>query len=325
MKFLGKSAQYLVLFTSLTLLLSCAGAPIRKITEEEGRVGIAAGPPKGFSISQTLTSITEVRWTLSRGDREETRKKVVGLKILAFYKVVDRKEDVATISVNLKNIKILRGNTFITAPFTQFSPPNPVEMEVNYKSGNIRFPNLAESYGEWATGLKGTPVWDVMGGAFNVEAFVSQLEDLISTPVAEFAGKRLALGEENTEEKVFHLPFLGPRLSLGPVDVVRKFSVKGVLSTAGTNLALIEGKLFSEKLSMDADTLEDRLAIFGAKLPEQFETRGELGGRFRARVDTASGWSIQDSRKIHSITIVEFKDGYFKEEIFGRKNVYETE
>ncbi len=305
-------------------LSACAALPIKKVGREGSVKEIAAGPGAGFTIRQELTSVTEAVWKLEVKDEaalERSRK--TGLKVVALYEVMERTGDVARVQVTLEKVEILKDEKFIRAPFLQFNPPNPLQFSVDFATEKVDFSSLESAYDDWVRGMQETAVWDVMGRSFDVSSYVAQLENLLSSPLTEFAGKMMVLGEEDRESRTFYLPFLGPTISVEPVTVEQTRGLHGVMDLGGREIAMIDGEQFSDKLSLGAEVLSGRMELFGRTAPEYYESRGELAGKFRARVHVDSGWTVETTRRFRSVIIVNFGNGTFREDISGKKSVYE--
>lgn len=318
-----KSTGVFLLMVSL-IVSSCAAVRPRKVSERGSVRTIQDGPVAGFTTKQELTSVTDVVWKLEvRGEPPVERSRNSGLKVVALYEVLDRQGNRANVQVTLEKVEILRAGKFVQAPFVQFGPPNPLLLSVDFEKGAVDFSSLELAFDEWVKGLQESAVWDVMGGSFDVKAYVSQLENLLASPITEFAGKTMKLGEEDVVSKQFVLPFLGPAVSVEPVMVEHRSSLRGVMDIGGREIAMIEGGQFSDELSVGKDVLASRLELFGRIPPEYFESRGELAGKFRARVDSGTGWTVETTRKIRSVIIVNFEDGSLREDISGKKSVYE--
>lgn len=314
----------MLLFLGAFVLAGCGTVPVKRIGSEEGRVEFAPGPVEGFSNRQELTSVTEVAWKLDVKDGAAIeRSRRTGLKIIVTYEVVERKDDQARFRVSLEKAEVLKSGKFIPAPFMQFSPPNPLFFSVDFDSGSVDFSALEGAYEGWVRGLKETAVWDVMGSSFDVKSYVDQLEDLLSDPVVSFAGKEKILGDETVERTTFYLPFLGPSISVGPVEVEQREGLRGVMSVSGRDIAIIEGEFSSDELTADSEVVSDRLDLFGYPMPEYFESKGEIAGKFRAKVDKDSGWIIETTRKFRSVILVNFESGTLREDVSGKKTVLE--
>lgn len=312
-----------LLIVSVTVA-ACGTLPIIKVSKEGSLRKIKAGPKAGYTIKQELTSVTEAIWKLEVKDEaalERSRK--TGLKVIALYEVVEREGDSAKIQVALEKVEVLKDGKFIQAPFMQFSPPNPLLFSVDFESETVDFTFLEKAYDDWVRGLQETAIWDVMGSTFDVTSYVAQLENLLSSHITEFAGSTMRLGEEDVGQRIFHLPFLGPAISVEPVMVEQKSGLRGVMELAGREIAMVEGEQFSDTLSVGTEVLAGRMELFGRTAPEYYESRGELAGKFRSRVDTDSGWAVETTRRFRSVTIVNFENGSLREDISGKKSVYE--
>jgi hypothetical protein len=319
-----KAISFLSLLLVPAAIIACGTLPIRKVSKEGSLRKIQAGPEAGYTIKQELTSVTEVVWKLD--EKEEVsleRSRKTGLKVVAFYEVVERKGDRVNVQVTLEKVEVLKDGRFIKAPFMQFGPPNTLLFSVDFGDETVDFSLLERAYDDWVKSLQETAIWDVMGSSFDVTSYVAQLENLLSSPITEFAGRTMRLGAEDVEERTFYLPFLGPTISVEPVLVEQKRGMRGVMDLAGREIAMIEGEQFSDKLSVGTEILAGRMELFGRTAPEYYESRGELAGKFRARVDTNSGWTVETTRKFRSVTIVNFENGMLREDISGKKSVYE--
>jgi hypothetical protein len=285
------SLSYLIVLS--LLLSSCAGVRPRKVSEKAGVRSIQAGPPVGFTIKQGLTSV--------------------------LYEVVERSGDRANVQVTLEKAEVLKEGKFVQSPLMQYNPPNPLLFTVDFASKTIDFSSLERAYEDWAKGLQETPVWDMMGSAFDLPSFVPQLERLLAAPVVDFAGITMQLGEDEVVSEEISLPFLGPAVSPGSFSVEQKRGLRGVLDLGGREIAMIEGEQFSDRL----DALAGRMGLFGRLAPDYFESRGELAAKYQAKVDTATGWAVETSRRFHSVIIVNFENGSLKEDITEKKSFYE--
>lgn len=316
------SLSYLIVLS--LLLSSCAAVRPRKVSEKAGVRSIQAGPPVGFTIKQGLTSVTEVVWKLDvRDEADLERSRKSGLKVFALYEVVERSGDRAKVQVTLEKAEVLKEGKFVQSPLMQYNPPNPLLFTVDYASKKIDFSSLEKSYEDWAKGLQETPVWDMMGGSFDLPSFVPQLERLLAAPVVEFSGISMQLGEDDVVREEISLPFLGPAVSPGSFSVEQKRGMRGVLDLGGREIAMIEGEQFSDRLSMGTDALAGRMGLFGRLAPDYFESMGELAAKYQAKVDTATGWTVETSRRFRSVIIVNFENGSLREDIMEKKSFYE--
>lgn len=286
---------------------------------DEFEVALSLRP--GQSWKSRFLSTSEIRRKLAGADgKESVRNRTVGLEIVATQSVTEVSGGVARIEVRESTVRILQEGNFIDAPFRQFGPPNPVTFTVDTATGKADYSEMETAYRDWIPAVMRSPVGDVMGKSFRVEAFVAQLKQLYGKPFTRHAGRRYAKGTRFTLEKDFLLPFLGPSAALGPVPVEIRTWFEGFRVKNGDHILSLKGEYQGEREWTD-DDLANRLVDFQTPFPASFRSSGTVRGRFDSDVDVLSGREIRSTNQLDYTSSATFGGATLTEEITGKSTM----
>lgn len=288
--------------------------------EMPGEVEILLRLAPNQSWKSRFVSSSEVTWTLSEaGGKDQAKTRAVGLELIATQKVASLAGGIARIEVDESRARILRDGKFADAPFKQFAPPNPVAFTLDTSTGKLDFAEMEKAYADWMAGVKESPVGEILGKTFRLDAYVAQLKELYGRPFTRYFGKKLAKGSSAKAEKDFALPFLGPGISLGPVPVETSAWFEGmeVSRKKGEHLLKTAGRYSGEK-ELSAEELAGQLSEFGGTVPAQYRSTAKIGGQFNSAVDVLSGREVRSASQLKYSTSASFDGKTVTAEVVGK-------
>ncbi len=279
------------------------------------------GPPKGFSITQELTSRADVTWNGDLPGRGQVReRRESGLRMLATFEVLERGENTAVIRADMQQIEVLQGGEFVPAPILLLEPPTQITFKVNYKFRSVDFTAAERAYDAWMKRLhSGSTGAVALAGSFNVRSYITQLRDLFGHTALDFAGNTYAFRKTVSEKKEFFVPLPGPGLAVGPIDVDLSSTLRYVEVSEGRRTFRITGELGSRYLRLDAPALGARMSALQVTAPPAFESEGTLMGTVEAQVDAATGWTTEMKSLFVTATTAGFAGGAFTETVRGTR------
>ncbi|MBI5904741.1 MAG: hypothetical protein HZB86_04200 [Deltaproteobacteria bacterium] len=285
------------------------------------RLRLAAGD----SWKSRYLSTSETRRTLVTADGKATVKsRSVGLELVAVQKVVSVEGTVARIEISESDARILQDGKFLTAPYKQFNPPNPVVFTLDTAAGKADFTAVRDAYGKWMAGLKEGPAGDIVGKTFRLAAYLAAIEEMYVKPFTRVAGRTVSKEETATGKDVV-LPFLGHGAGAPPVPVEGSMRYTGFSAAGGLHLLAVEGKYEGRTTLSSREDLEVRLAEFGVKPTAEFSGSGEMNGRFRSSVDALSGREVSSSNRLTYTAEWAFGGSKLVEEVAGKSTLEKAE
>ncbi len=327
----------LLLATLLVSYLATGCGAVRPSGVETSAAGKTVSPhpgvtiPEEFEVTLSLApgqewksrflSTNQIERTLTGADgKKSVRNRTVGLELVTTQSVKEVAGGIARIEVSESSVRIIQDGKFIDAPFLLFRPPNPVYFTLDITTGKANFSEMEKAYGEWMTGMRGTPAWDVLGKAFRLDSYVAQLKQLYGKPFTRQAGRTYAKGSTATVEKDFVLPFLGPSAELGPIPVEIRTWYEGFQVKDGDHALKLKGQ-YEGTRSWSAEDLAGRLADFDTPVPETFQSAGTIRGRFESTVDVLSGREIRSTSHLDYSSSATFGGSTLAEAIQGKSMI----
>ncbi len=280
------------------------------------------GPAVGAKLAQEITSTADIDWhgrDTVKGAYQVRRE--AGIRLKVGYEVLSRTEVAMTVRATISRMEIIQEGAFVNAPFLSLGPPMVFTFAIDYAAGRTDFAEAEKAYSAWADSFRGTPVGDILSASFDVGAFAAQLKDLLGRPALEYA--RLAAGEPGgTTRTSMSMPFLGPGLALGPMEIERRATVKPRAKEGGVEVLPVEEKSASvSPLRLAAGELAARFAQLGLGVPAAFDSEGSFSGETSARVDAATGWTRGQVSSFRSTITCRYDGGELTEEIVGKRLV----
>lgn len=312
-----------LLFFSLSLV-SCASIPIGKVSEEAGKREIPRGPDAGYSVTQKVTLITDALFTLTSGKGDSvTRKRSGGMKIVSRYVVKERNNLSFLLSVTLMSVEDLSQGRFVSSKMLSYHPPTSFTLQLDLLQKKIDLSRFTLVYGEWRSKVEKSSAWGVVVTKEDMDAFISRLREAVVTPLDTFYGKKLKLGEEVAVHGRYVLPLADVTFMEKPFDVKRRETMKGVMKTPGGEVAIVEGNVKSVKSYAGEEFIHKGLSLFSTPLKGTGRVEGEMASKYRARVDTGSGWLVEMFERVRGVILSEVDGGTLREEIFIKKMINE--
>lgn len=283
---------------------------------DEFEVTLSLAP--GQAWKSRFLSTSEIQRTLTDADgKKSVRSRTVGLELVTTQSVQEVAGGIARIEVSESSVRILQEGKFIDAPFLLFRPPNPVNFTLDTRTGKADFSEMEKAYGEWMTGMRGTPAWDILRKSFRLDSYVAQLKQLYGKPFTRHTGRKYAKGSQATVDKDLVLPFLGPSAALGPIPVEIRTWYEGFQVKGGDHALNLKGQ-YEGTRAWSADDLAGRLADFDAPVPETFQSTGTIRGRFESTVDVLSGREIRSTSHLDFSSSAMFGGSTLLEAIQGK-------
>ncbi|MFA6148696.1 MAG: hypothetical protein WC899_10860 [bacterium] len=282
-------------------------------------IDVALRLSPGDEWKSRLVSTSETKRVLTdKAGKETAKSRAVGLEVIATQKVVDVAGAVVRIEITEIETRILQDGKFITAPFKQFSPPNPVSFTIDTSTRKTDFSAVRQAYGKWMADLKEGPAGDILGKTFRLPAYLAAIEEMYGKPFTRVSGRKLSSGETPSGKDVV-LPFLGPGAAVSPVPVEGTMRYTGFEAKGGKHLLNVSGAYTGQPDLSSADELAIRLADFdGATPPKAFTGAGSASGRFQSSVDILTGREERSTGRISCSSKWVFEDATLTEEISGK-------
>ncbi len=272
----------------------------------------------GDEWKSRFVATSETKRTLTGADgKDSVKNRTVGIELTATQKVVEVSGSVARVEVTETETRILQDGKFVSAPYKQFNPPNPVSFTIDMATGKTDFSALRQAYEKWMADLKEGPAGDIIGKTFRLPSYLASIEDTYGKPFTRISGRKLSAADTPSGKDVI-LPFLGPgaALSTVPVDGVMRyisFERKG-----GKHLLNVSGSYTGQPDLSSADELAVRLSDFGHAAPKAFTGTGSASGRFQSSVDILSGREERSTGQLSYSATWVLDDGTLTEEVAGK-------
>jgi hypothetical protein len=281
-----------------------------------------SGPAVGSKLTQEITSTADIVWRgrdAAKGPYQVRRETGIRLKVV--YEVVSRSNSSVALRASISRMEIIQDGAFVNAPFMSLGPPTLLSFSIDYATGQADFTEAEKAYAAWAEGFGGTPVGDILSASFDVGAFAAQLKDLLGRPAQEYA--RFAAGAAGGSVRgTMSMPFLGPGLALGPMEIERRVTLLPRVKEGGHALLPVEEKTLSvAPLRLSPEELAGRFAHLGLNPPEACQGEGAFGGETSARVDASTGWVRSQVSSFRSTFTCRHAAGELTEEIIGKRLV----
>ena len=291
--------------------------PARTELPKEMTVDLRLSP--GDEWKSRFVSTSETKRTLTGADGKEIVKaRTVGIELTATQKVVDVNGTVARIEITEFETRILQDGKFISAPYKQFSPPNPVSFMIDTATRKTDFSAVRQAYEKWMADLKEGPVGDIIGKTFRLPAYLSAIEEMYGKPFTRVSGRKLS-AEETPSGKDVLLPFLGPGAAISSVQVEGAMRYTGFEAKGRKHLLNVSGTYTGQPDLSSADELAIRLADFGrATFPKAFTGTGSASGRFQSSVDILSGREERSTGQLSYSAKWVMDDATLTEEVTGK-------
>ena len=282
-------------------------------------IDVALRLSPGDEWKSRFVSTSETKRALTDNTGKETAKsRTVGLEIVATQKVVDVTGTVARIEITEFETRILQDGKFISAPYKQFSPPNPVSFMIDTATRKTDFSAVRQAYEKWMADLKEGPVGDIIGKTFRLPAYLSAIEEMYGKPFTRVAGRKVS-AEETPSGKDVVLPFLGPGAAISSVQVEGAMRYTGFEAKGRKHLLNVSGTYAGQPDLSSADELAIRLADFGrATFPKAFTGTGSASGRFQSSVDILSGREERSTGQLSYSAKWVLDDATLTEEVAGK-------
>ncbi len=320
-----KNSVYIVPILLLSLFYnSCASIPIGKVSEEAGKRQIPIGPEVGYGVTQKVTLITDAVFTLTPGNGPAvTRKRSGGMKIVSRYVVEKRKKSSFLLTVTLMSVEDLSQGRFVSSKMLPYHPPTSFTLQVDLLRNRVDLSQFTHVYGDWRGKVEKSSAWGVMVTEEDMDVFMVHLREAVIAPLDTFYGKKLKLGEEVRAQEKYTLPLSDVTFVREPFDVERRETMKGVMKTPGGEVAIVEGNVRSVKSYVGEESVHGGLSLFSSQLGGTRRVEGEMASRYRARVNTESGWLVEMYERVRGVILAEFDRGTLREEIFVKKMINE--
>ncbi|HEY3488824.1 MAG TPA: hypothetical protein VGK27_01735 [Candidatus Deferrimicrobiaceae bacterium] len=281
-------------------------------------IGVTLHLEEGNSWKGRFVSTGEVRRTLRAADGKETvRNRSLGLELTAVQTVKSVKDGIARIEIRESAAKILQDGKFVDAPFRRLSPPETFYFTLDTNTGKADCTEMAKAWRDWMATVKDSPAGDILGKTFRLEGYLAQMQDLYTKPFTRLAGRKLTREYRAIEEKDFLLPFVGPSVDLGPMQVKTELAYEGFEVSHGKHFLNAAGKYAGES-RLSPELLTERLEDFGVKLPGQYTSKTSAAGNFRSAVDIISGREIQTDSRVTYTATASFDGATLSEEIAAK-------
>jgi hypothetical protein len=317
MKLKNRVLHIVALLLFVIFIPQCGGLPIGKVSEEAGRAEIGKGPPPGYAIVQEVSIITETVWTLDKKGKERRKaRRKVGVKIVAHYNVRGRSGDEVLMNIALESVEDLLGGKFIPSKLFQFHPPKEFLLRVNLLKGKIDFMDFNDRFDIWSRKIERSSSWGISISGGDLDRYRENLRDAVGAPLDRFFGRRLDLGKSSVIREMVLPPMSRETLWEKPIQVERKEVMKGVMEGPDRRLALMEGQVQSTSSTFGADIVKRGMNVFQEDRSEVTSVEAEMASKYRARVDTSSGWVVENFQRVRGIVMGELKNGSIKEDLY---------
>jgi len=282
-------------------------------------IDVALRLSAGNEWKSRFVSTSETKRVLKdKAGKETVKSRTVGLEIVATQKVVDVADAVVRIEITEVETRILQDGKFVTAPYKQFSPPNPVSFTIDTAARKTDFTAVRQAYDKWMADLKEGPAADIIGKTFRLQAYLAAIEDMYSKPFTRIGGRKLST-EEAPSGKDVVLPFPGPGAAVSSVPVEGAMRYTGFEAKGGKHLLGVSGTYAGQPDLSSADDLAVRLADFeGAVPPKAFTGTGSASGRFQSSVDILSGREERSTGQLSWFAKWVMDDATLTEEVSGK-------
>lgn len=291
----------------------------------------APGKPEAYTVALDLkpgqswtsrfASTSETTRTLRGADGKETvRKRTVGLELVSVQTVESVADGKARVHVREASARILQEGKYVDLPFRPFNPPREFRFSVDAATGRGDFTEMEKAYGDWMSGLKDTPAWDILGRTFRLDAYVAQLKDLYGKPFSRFAGRTLAGVAPAAGERDFVQPFLGPGAGISPVPVEVVSRHEGIQVSDGLHLLKVSGR-YAGTMTLTPEEVRDRLAEFQVPPPPSFTSSVAIAGKVASSVDIRTGREIAATSEFEYEGTASFGGSVLREAIKGKSEI----
>lgn len=282
-------------------------------------IDVALRLSAGNEWKSRFVSTSETKRVLTdKAGKETAKSRTVGLEIVAIQKVVDVADAVVRIEITEVETRILQDGKFITAPYKQFNPPDPVSFTIDTATRKTDFSAVRQAYDKWMADLKDGPAADIIGKTFRLQAYLAAIEEMYGKPFTRVAGRKLST-EETPSGKDAVLPFPGPGAAVSSVPVEGAMRYTGFEAKGGKHLLGVSGTYAGQPDLSSADELAVRLADFeGATSPKAFTGTGSASGRFQSSVDILSGREERSTGQLFWSAKWVMDDATLTEEVSGK-------
>lgn len=282
-------------------------------------IDVALRLPAGNEWKSRFVSIGETKRVLTdKAGKETAKSRTVGLEIVAIQKVLDVTGSVVRIGITEIETRILKDGKFITAPYKQFSPPNPVSFTIDTATGKIDFSAVRQAYGKWMADLKEGPAGDILGKTFRLPSYLAAIEEMHGKPFTRVSGRKISSGETPSGKDVV-FPFLGPGAAVSSIPVEGTIRYTGFEAKGGKHLLNVSGTYTGQPELTSADELAIRLADFdGATPPKAFTATGSASGHYQSSVDILTGREERSTGQLSYSAKWVFEGATLTEEVAGK-------